>query len=67
VRQVLSKSELLAEFPGIGADRGELGPGVRSFPLGNYVLYFKRIDNGIELLRVLHGARRLPEAFNDAD
>jgi toxin ParE1/3/4 len=63
VRQVLKKAQLLSEFPGIGAERDELAPGTRSFPLGKYVLYYHRIEDGIELRRVLHGSRRLPEAF----
>jgi toxin ParE1/3/4 len=32
-------------------------PGVRRSSLGNYVIYYWPIDEGIEVLRILHGAR----------
>src|SRR5687768_16777351 len=67
VRQVLKKCQLLAEFPGIGAERDELAPGTLSFPLGNFILFYRRIEGGIELQRVVHGSRRLPEAFEEED
>ena len=38
------KLELLAEFPGLGRPREEPGRSVRSFPVGNYLLLYRRID-----------------------
>jgi toxin ParE1/3/4 len=38
-----------------------LSPGVRRFVVGNYVLYFEPIDDGIRLLRVVHAARRFDD------
>jgi toxin ParE1/3/4 len=32
---------------------------VRSFPVGNYVVFYRVVTDGIELVRVLHGMRRL--------
>lgn len=49
----------LAQFPGIGAERDEVPAGVRAFAIGNYVLYYRPIDGGIEVLRVLYGGRRI--------
>lgn len=56
--------ELLAEAPGIGRLCEELAPSLRSFPVGNYVIFYRPIDDGIELIRVLHGARNIPRLFN---
>ncbi|GAT31662.1 toxin ParE1/3/4 [Terrimicrobium sacchariphilum] len=50
-------ASLLARAPGLGRKRPEILPEVRSFPVGNYVLYYFPIADGIQLLRVLHGAR----------
>jgi toxin ParE1/3/4 len=50
---------LLANHPGMGRTRMELGPNVRSFPVGNYILYYRAVEGGIELLRVIHGARNV--------
>lgn len=48
---------LLSDSPFIGRLREELAPALRSFPTGRYVLFYRPISNGIELVRVFHGAR----------
>jgi toxin ParE1/3/4 len=57
------KLSLLAEFPGLGAEREDLHPGLRMFPVGNYLLLYRIIPGGIELVRVAHGARDLIRLF----
>ena len=51
----------LAEMPGRGTPREELIPAIdlRSVPVGNYLIFYRPIEPGIEILRVLHGARDL--------
>lgn len=56
---------LLAEFPGLGRSREEFAPSLRSIPIGKYLLFYLPIENGIELIRVLHGARDLPAIFRN--
>jgi toxin ParE1/3/4 len=53
----------LAEFPEMGPLRPELANALRSLPLGNYVLFYRPRKDGIELTRVLHGARDLQRLF----
>ena len=53
----------LAEFPGIGTRRDELAPALRSWPVGNYLIFYREIPDGIELVRVMHGARNLRSIF----
>ena len=48
---------LLADFPGLGRQRDELATSLRSFPVGNYVIFYLPLDDGIDVIRVLHGAR----------
>jgi toxin ParE1/3/4 len=50
-------AQKLAEFTDLGVDRLELAPGIKSFPVDRYVLYYRPNDHGIELVRVLHGSR----------
>src|SRR3990172_5038270 len=57
------KLHLLAETPELGRAREELAPGLRSFPVGRYVLFYRTRPDGIELVRVLHGARNLRRLF----
>jgi toxin ParE1/3/4 len=47
----------LARNPGIGTARDDLLPGVRAFSVGNYVIFFRPASDGIEVVRVVHGAR----------
>jgi toxin ParE1/3/4 len=57
---------LLSQFPGIGPKRQELGDAVRSFPVAkytDYLIFYRVLDDGIEVIRVLHGARNLPQLF----
>ena len=54
---------LLAGQPFLGRARPELAPNLRSLPVGNYVMLYRPIDDGIEVVRVLHGARDIDAMF----
>jgi toxin ParE1/3/4 len=54
---------LLAGQPLLGRDRPELALNLRSLPVGNYVIFYRPIDDGIEVVRVLHGARDIDAMF----
>ena len=54
----------LALNPDMGRAREELAEGVRSFPAGRYVIFYRVISNGIEIVRVLHGARDTAALFH---
>src|SRR5687768_9009330 len=56
--------QMLAQNPLAGRIREELAPRTRSFPVGNYLLFYRPAEDGIELIRVLHGARDLRRLFN---
>ena len=55
---------LLAERPAMGTFRPELAESVRTFsptkPASKYVVLYRAIPSGIEIIRVLHGARDIP-------
>jgi toxin ParE1/3/4 len=57
------KFNLLAEHPGIGQMRDELEPGLRSLPVGSYLIFYRAVPGGIEVARVLHGSRNLRRIF----
>jgi toxin ParE1/3/4 len=54
-----AKFRLLAAHPKMGRARPAIMPGIRSFPLGNYLIFFVEERGGIKIVRVLHGARNL--------
>ena len=55
---------VLATQPMMGRARDELAPGVRSFPFGRYVVFYMPLDDGIDVVRVLHGARDIDAVFS---
>jgi toxin ParE1/3/4 len=58
----------LAERPLIGRQRPELGDTLRSFPLGNYVIFYIPNNNGVEIVRVLSGYRDVDtQHISDSD
>lgn len=57
------KAILLANSPYMGQVRSELQPSIRSFPVAKYVLFYRPIKNGIELVRIIHGARDIENLF----
>ena len=57
------KFALLAGQPRLGAARSDIAPGLRHFPAGNYLILYRETDDGIEVVRVVHGARRLSHLF----
>lgn len=46
---------MLSDNPKAGRIRPELAAELRSFPIGTYVLFYRPIQNGVELVRVLSG------------
>jgi toxin ParE1/3/4 len=63
LRRIDAKLDLYADNPSMGRTRDELVPGLRSFPVGNYPVFYRAVPGRIELVRVLHGARDLKQLF----
>jgi toxin ParE1/3/4 len=57
------KLALLADLPGLGPVREDLGPSLHSFPVGKYLVIYRPVRGGIEAVRILHGARDLRRIF----
>ena len=49
----------LADFPHLGTSRDELKSGLRSQPVGNYLIFYFPLADGIEIVRILHGSREI--------
>ena len=58
------KFQALASHPHLGRSRDELDEGLRSFPVGKQVIFYRVVPAGIEIVRVLHGSRDLNAIFN---
>jgi toxin ParE1/3/4 len=58
--------QFLAENPGAGQDRSDLALRLRSFPVDryrHYLVFYRPLADGIQLIRVLQGARDIPGEF----
>jgi toxin ParE1/3/4 len=59
--------QLLGAFPTLGPRREELSQSLRSFPVNkytDYIIFYRTTQSGIEIIRVLHGARDVRQQFN---
>ena len=63
IDQIQDRCRALASMPETGRLRNELAPGLRSAVVGRYLIFFRPAGSGIEVVRILHGARDLPRQF----
>ncbi len=58
---------LIATSPKMGRSYEELAPGLRGFAIGNYMIFYRPIENGIAVERLLSGYRDLEAIFYEDD
>jgi len=54
---------ILSTQPESGVSIVHIAPGLRTFSVGNYVIFYRPLPDGIRLIRVLHGARKWEDLF----
>jgi toxin ParE1/3/4 len=57
IDDLTSEFSKIAQTPGVGTNREDLRPELRSVRFGNYVVFFKSMRRGVIIVRVIHGAR----------
>lgn len=57
LRRIGQKCDLLSDNPNLGRERSDLLENIRSFPYGNYIIFYRPTPDGILIVRVLHSAR----------
>ncbi len=63
IQMIEERCDTLAENPSLGRSRPELGRNIRSFPAGNYVVFYRPTEEGVDVVRVIHGARDITTMF----
>ncbi len=63
IASIEEKLNLLSDSPQMGQTRDDLAPLMRSFPVNKYLLFYRPISDGIQLVRVIHGARDIQNIF----
>jgi len=65
LKKINQKCQNLAIFPNMGRQRDELLQELRSFPVDDYLIFYRPIEGGIEILRVVSGYRDLEALFQE--
>lgn len=55
--------ELLADMPGIGRKASHLREGLRAYPIGSHVVFYRQDKTGITIIRILHQSQNEMRAF----
>jgi len=63
IAALFSRFSKLAAMPKIGRSREELSHNLRSLSVRPYVIFYREGEDGVEIVRVLHGARNFPPLF----
>ncbi|MCW2317384.1 toxin ParE1/3/4 [Rhodoblastus acidophilus] len=61
VERIQQTARLLRDHPQLGSPRNDIARDLRLFPVGNYLILFRALDDGVEIVRILHGARKIDE------
>jgi len=59
------KCSYLTQFPLIGRSYSEIRPYLRGIPMQKYIIFYRTIANGIEIMRVIRGDRNLEDIFEE--
>ena len=57
--------KMLAKHPHAGKRRDDLAPGLRFYPVGNYLIFYIPRGDGVSVARIMHGARDYRQEFPD--
>jgi toxin ParE1/3/4 len=63
IQKLHSQIEKLAATPGMGRRRDELLPNLRGMAYGNYMIFYFPMNNGVDVVRVINGARDIEAIF----
>jgi len=64
IDSITDRFVLIANYPNIGRRRDDdLRPGLRSFPVGEYLIIYRLQDEDVLILRVLRGSRNIQALF----
>jgi len=61
------KCQQLVAFPNSGKSYATIRPGLRGLSLESYVIFYRILDDGIEILRVVSGRRDFPSLFEESN
>lgn len=67
IDRIVAAAQRLADFPESGRIRPEIGPRVRSLPVGRYILLYKVEPDHVDVVRIVHGSRRFESLVDEPE
>lgn len=61
------KCQQLIAFPNSGKSYESIRPGLRGLSFENYIIFYRILEDGIEILRVVSGRRDFPAMFAESN
>jgi len=61
---IVDRFWLLGEHPDAGRSSEDIAAGVKCFPAGKYLIYYRATRRGTDILHVFHGARKIGHGFS---
>jgi toxin ParE1/3/4 len=61
------KCKQLVSFPSSGKSYGYIYPDLKGISLSGYIIFYRILADGIEILRVVSGRRDLPTIFKESE
>jgi len=66
VDSITDRFWLLGQHPDAGKAAGTIAAGVKCFPAGKYLIYYRRSRRGADILHIFHGAQDQRSSFRRA-
>ena len=63
IDSLIQHFKLLGRNPHIGRRRDDLRAGYRSFPVGQYLVFYRVVDGDIQVMHVVRGKRDIDSLF----
>lgn len=60
---IKQRFHVLADNPLMGRLRPDIAPELRYFTAGKYLILYRTVQDGVQIVRVIHGARDLSHLF----
>jgi toxin ParE1/3/4 len=66
-KKIIQQCKLVADFPNMGQSCDNFANGLRSFLIEDYLIFYRPIDSGVEVVRVVSGYQDLETVFLSED
>ena len=64
-RKFYKKFQQLVQFPKLGRSYSHIKPSLRGLPLDGYIIFYRVINETVEILRIVNGRQDLDALFSE--